>query len=331
MAPNLDSKDYYEILGVSKSASDSEIKKAYRKLAVKYHPDKNKEEDATPKFQKISEAFATLSDEKKRKEYDMFGADGPQGMGGCGSPDAGAGFGGFHPGGFGGGRQSSMSKEQAEQLFSMFFSGDDPFSGMGGGPPGSTHSSFSFGGGGGPGASFMSMSGGDPFGMGGMGGMGQRMSFGGFDGMGMDGTGGRAPKRQNPSSNSNPFSTIKNGTAVTLRGLSKESMNGKRGTVSGWDARSNRHIFMESAGSEPVSIKRENLQQHPIVTIEGTSQDSINNCKAQLIGFVPRTNRYNIRLQNGGKTVALKTSHCILPAGTVVQLKNLKRDRKSVV
>jgi molecular chaperone DnaJ len=66
-------KDYYEILGVSKSASKAEIKKAYRKLALKYHPDKNKAKDAEEKFKEISEAYAVLYDDDKRRLYDQYG------------------------------------------------------------------------------------------------------------------------------------------------------------------------------------------------------------------------------------------------------------------
>lgn len=70
-------KNYYEILGVNKSASKDEIKKAYRKLAMKYHPDKNRgNKEAEEKFKEISEAYAVLSNEKKKKQYDMFGAEG---------------------------------------------------------------------------------------------------------------------------------------------------------------------------------------------------------------------------------------------------------------
>ena len=73
------SKDYYKLLGVNKSASAEEIKKAYRKLAMKYHPDRNKgNKEAEAKFKQMSEAYAVLSDEEKRKQYDMFGAEGFQ-------------------------------------------------------------------------------------------------------------------------------------------------------------------------------------------------------------------------------------------------------------
>lgn len=66
-------RDYYEILGVPKQASKSDIKKSYRKLALKYHPDRNKESDAAEKFKEVSEAYAVLSDEKKRQQYDQYG------------------------------------------------------------------------------------------------------------------------------------------------------------------------------------------------------------------------------------------------------------------
>jgi len=68
-------KDYYEVLGVPKNASIDEIKKAYRKLAMQYHPDRNKSKEAEEKFKEISEAYAVLSDPEKRTQYDMYGHD----------------------------------------------------------------------------------------------------------------------------------------------------------------------------------------------------------------------------------------------------------------
>ncbi|MCJ7594464.1 MAG: DnaJ domain-containing protein, partial [Desulfobacterales bacterium] len=71
------SKDYYKVLGISRSATPEEIKKAYRKLAMQYHPDRNKgDKGAEAKFKEISEAYAVLSDGEKRKQYDRFGAEG---------------------------------------------------------------------------------------------------------------------------------------------------------------------------------------------------------------------------------------------------------------
>jgi molecular chaperone DnaJ len=102
-------RDYYEVLGVSKDASKDEIKKAYRKLSKKYHPDINKEEGADEKFKEISEAYEVLGDENKRANYDQFGHSGPQGGFG------GQGFGGQDFSGFGGGG--------FEDIFSSFFGG----------------------------------------------------------------------------------------------------------------------------------------------------------------------------------------------------------------
>ncbi|WP_374724607.1 molecular chaperone DnaJ [Calidifontibacillus erzurumensis] len=96
-------RDYYEVLGVSKDATKDQIKKAYRQLARKYHPDVNKEPDATEKFKEIKEAYEVLSDDAKRAHYDQFGHV---------DPNAG-GFGGFSSADFGG----------FGDIFDMFFGG----------------------------------------------------------------------------------------------------------------------------------------------------------------------------------------------------------------
>lgn len=123
----MNKRDYYEVLGVSKSASADEIKSAFRKLAKKYHPDVSKEPDAAEKFKEAQEAYAVLSDESKRKQYDQFGHAAFQGGGAGGA--AGFDFSGFDfsdifsdlfGGGFGfdfgGGRTSNRARKGKDSL-----------------------------------------------------------------------------------------------------------------------------------------------------------------------------------------------------------------------
>ena len=104
-------RDYYDVLGIDKSASEAEIKKAYRKLAKKYHPDVNKESDAEAKFKEVQEAYDVLSDANKKATYDQFGHAGMDGAGGFGQ----GGFGGFDFGGF--------SQGGFGDIFESFFGG----------------------------------------------------------------------------------------------------------------------------------------------------------------------------------------------------------------
>ena len=103
-------RDYYEVLGLSKGASEQEIKKAYRSLAKKYHPDMNHEPGAEEKFKEINEAYEVLSDPQKKANYDQFGhagMDGAFGGGGFGRSGGGFSGGSFGGGSFGGGGAGS--------------------------------------------------------------------------------------------------------------------------------------------------------------------------------------------------------------------------------
>lgn len=133
-------EDFYKILGIGKSASAQEIKSAYRKLALQYHPDRNKTKEAEAKFKEVTKAYEVLSDEQKRKTYDQFGAAAfEQGGPGGGNPFAGGnpfsgGFGGqngpftytYTTGGDGGGFDFGGFNDPFE-IFEQFFGGQSPF------------------------------------------------------------------------------------------------------------------------------------------------------------------------------------------------------------
>ena len=109
-------KDYYEVLGVAKGAKKEQIKDAYRKLALAFHPDRNKSPEAEAKFKEVSEAYAVLSDGEKRKQYDSFGREGVYQRYSQEDIFRGADFGEFFRGaGFG-----------FDDIFAQFFGGGGP-------------------------------------------------------------------------------------------------------------------------------------------------------------------------------------------------------------
>lgn len=132
-----DTKDYYEILGVSKNATADEIKKAYRKLALQYHPDRNKTKEGEAKFKEVTKAYEVLGNAEKRKTYDQFGAAAFEQ--GAGQGPFGGGQGPF--GGFGGGQYGPFTYTYSQngqggdfggfsdpfEIFEQFFGGGSPF------------------------------------------------------------------------------------------------------------------------------------------------------------------------------------------------------------
>ncbi|VDK41680.1 unnamed protein product [Anisakis simplex] len=125
-------KDYYKVLGIAKGAAEDDIRKAYRKMALKFHPDKNKDPGAEAKFKEVAEAYDVLSDPKKREIYDKFGEDGLKAgcEGGPGGP------GGYH----------YEFQGDPLRMFTQFFGNDDPFASFFGGGPGGPQVFFSTGG-----------------------------------------------------------------------------------------------------------------------------------------------------------------------------------------
>jgi DnaJ-class molecular chaperone len=159
-------KDYYKILGVERGSSDDDIKKAYRKMALKYHPDKNKSAGAEDKFKEIAEAYDVLSDPKKREVFDKFGEEGLKS--------------GSGPSGADGGNFTYTFHGDPHETFRMFFGGENPFANMFSFDGGAGQHVFNFGG---------NMDGNDD-------------PFGGFpSGAGIHnfGSPGRKPKSQDPA------------------------------------------------------------------------------------------------------------------------------------
>lgn len=288
-----------------------------------WHPDKNPgDQQATKNFQKISEAYATLSDDKKRKIYDQYGKEAADQMGEDGAAHFPTGGGGggmpfhFSQGGQpGNGGVHGMSSAEAEQFFSSFFGHDDPFGGGGfgrnhvGGPrirmsPGM------------PGMS-QSMGGGDPmsmfFGMPGMsgGGMpGSSMQFGG------------APSRRPMQKR---YDAIPTGTIVSFKGLkAKADRNGDRGEVQEYDPYSGRYTVLVEDSDELLKVKAENLLQHVQVVLSGIeSQPILNDKTGTIIAWDEHKGRYNIYVMALSKTVSLKPANVILNNGTVGKIAGL--------
>mmetsp|Transcript_12062 Transcript_12062/g.28320 ORF Transcript_12062/g.28320 Transcript_12062/m.28320 type:complete len:343 (-) Transcript_12062:82-1110(-) len=301
--PNIKSDDYYQVLGVDRNATDNEIAKAYKKLALKYHPDKNPDnkEAAEENFKVITEAYEVLHDPEKKKAYDQFGKQGVQSGGGDG-----------------------VSFQHADQIFKTFFGGGDPFSMFFGGDDDEPGSSgfFSMGHGmpGGPNVVFRTggMPGGGPPGMGG---------FFDLGGRGMKGHGkGRASAPQPPPH------AMPNGTRVTVRGLTKaQEHNGKSGKTTAWDAAKGRYD-VQLEDENMISLRPSNLTQQCTVKIVGIeSQPELNGQSGTILNYHQEQGRYQVRLNskmpNGRDTVGLQPANVILEVNTRVSTQGLSNEQ----
>jgi len=306
------SRDFYAILGVARDADDDTLKKAYKKQAVKYHPDKhaNKPEAeraaAEAKFKEVSEAYEVLTDKDKRACYDRYGEEGlkaggmppPSGMGGMGGMPGGAHF-SFSSGGGGGG---GMDAARAEALFRELFGGGLS-GGMGGGLGGAMGGGMgrsSMGGGlfGGDDEAFASMM------------MGRGLG-GGVKGM--PGIGGL--KRQRSCHARAPVNVLPAGTVVRLSGLNGSAhLNGVSGTISEHDAARQRYVVSLPDGSS-IAVKPSNVQQVlSDATVVGTSKAELNGKVAASATYDTASGRYKCEgLQPDGTVVALRPENVRLP------------------
>lgn len=308
--PDIKSEDYYKVLGVERNATDNEIAKAYKKLALKYHPDKNPDNKAAAEenFKTITEAYEVLHDAEKRKIYDQVGKQGLQGGGGGG----------------GGG----VSFQQADEIFKAFFGGNDPFSMFFGGEGDGDDPSAFFRGAAGPRVVFQrgGMPGGSGampaglFDMGGMGGMGGMM-------MGKGGKGGGRGRPPPPPQHAMPI-----GTAVVARDLTKApEHNGKTGKIAGFDQAKGRYE-VELEGDVTMAMKPTNLTQQCTVQLVGIeSQPELNGQAGTVINYNEQLGRYTVRLKtkmaNGRDVIGLEPGKVILNSGTRVVTQGLSNEQ----
>lgn len=284
----IDSDDYYEVLGVPKSSTQAEIKKAYRKLALKWHPDRHqadpddKKAKAEENFKTLCEAYEILSDETKRRKYDQFGKAA------------------FDNGGRGGANGFHFSN--ANDIFRQFFGGGDPFAGMGG------------------------FRGGGPFRMrrGGPGGGG----FGGFGPMGgMPGgmrfqQGGGMRRQQQRR---DPTTHMPVGTKVKVHSLQSAGMyNGKTATVQEYDYARARYVVQieDEDDEEQIRVKAVNIRVEPRIRLCGLSGAQYLNEKAGcILGYISDKERYNVEVE--GKRMALRPENIRIPNETVAKIAGL--------
>merc|ERR1712194_390817 len=287
-----------KVLGVDKAATDKEIAKTYKKLAVKYHPDKNPNniDEATQNFQRISEAYEVLSNAEKRKEYDLGGRDAPT------SHSSGS---SFNPGAAG---QTSMSQEDANELFRQVCGGGDPFSMFfgGGAQSGSVHHESN-----GP----FIFSSGHANGMPGSFRSGETGSFG---------PPFRSRTKAKRSVPRGPSYAMPPGTVVRVRGLTKApEHNNKCAKVLGYEQGKGRYDVELEDENAILSLRPAHMTQLCQVRLTGIeSEPALTGQLGRVMSYDERKGRYLVRLEKpnlkGSDLVALEPAKVVLAVGTRV-------------
>lgn len=283
--------DYYKVLGVPRNADENALKRAYRKLAIKYHPDKNADDpSAEEKFKNIAEAYDVLSDKQKRAAYDRFGKDGAR------AAEQGADPSGFAGGGFPGGGQR-MDHRRAQEVFQMFFGGEDPFAAFGGGD-GPVRIQIMGGAGGG--------------------GLDDLFSFGGGGGGGLG-----TMRRRRPREEPRQWDRLKPGSSVILKDLvAAADKNDELGVVTGYDR--DRYLVRLESGAQTLAVKPSNASQVlKGVRLVGIMTDpNLNGKSGTLIGErdAGGGRRLVVLLSATKQTVAVKPENLILPKDALVEI-----------
>jgi curved DNA-binding protein CbpA len=301
---DINSENYYKVLGISKSASSQEIKKAYRKLAIKYHPDKNKvnKEAASEKFKKISEAYDVLSDDEKRKKYDQFGKEGLN-------------------------NNVHMSHQHAQEMFSTFFGGRDPFSMF------FDNDDLNFNGG---------MSG---FNNGGMSGF-NNGGMSGFNNGGKSGFNFNRRSRSRSYVSDVPFNKISINKSVMIYNLQNNSnLNNQLGTVKSFNNLKDKYVIQTNNG-QLVYLKQDNIKEILLFKIcDLTSKKILNGQSGQIIGLDVTNNRYRVIVNNNmlslkSNNIIINSDHCVKLQGlisqpqlnnTIVKIKDFDSDAKKYI
>lgn len=277
------SSDYYRVLGVGRNADESSLKKAYRKLAIKYHPDKNPDDPtAEEKFKNIAEAYDVLSDAQKRAAYDRYGKDGARAA--EQGADMSGGAGGFSP--HGGVR---MDQRRAQEMFSMFFGGDDPFAAFGGGAemPG---------------------------------GVRIQVMGSGFDDMFSRGVRRRVetPQRR--------YDRLNRGSHVILKNLvNAADKNDEIGTVRGYE-RDRYLVSLEN--DQTISVKPENVVQllKNVRLVDIASDPTLNGKTGTLIGERPvqGSRRFVVHVTVTKQTISVKPENIIFPKDSLIVVQGVQ-------